>query len=76
MLLALVDALAFLKSEPKSAGEGGFGSDDMEDWIWGLRHWVKFESVLAELVGDDPTFAVFTSPFYLSLRTVFPSNRV
>jgi penicillin amidase len=66
MLVALVDALAFLRSEPTGPGEGGFGTDVMDDWLWGLRHWVRFESVLAELVGDDPTFSVFTDPFTLS----------
>ena len=38
----------------------------MDEWLWGLRHWVRFESVLAELVGSDPTFAVFTDPFAIS----------
>ena len=61
-LTALVDALAFLRSPPTANGQGGFGSEVMDEWLWGLRHWVRFESVLAELVGSDPTFAVFTDP--------------
>lgn len=60
---ALVDALAFLRSAPSSAGVGGFGSDDMDRWIWGLRHQVRFESLLAPFLGNDPTFDIFTRPF-------------
>ena len=58
-LVALVEAIAFLESDPIAAGIGGFGTDDREAWLWGLRHWVRFESVLEELVGSDPTFAIF-----------------
>ena len=65
-LTALVDALAFLRSPPTANGQGGFGSEIADEWLWGLRHWVRFESVLAELVGSDPTFAVFTDPFAIS----------
>ena len=48
VLASLTDALDFLESEPTAPGEGGFGSSDMNDWLWGLRHTVRFESVLAE----------------------------
>jgi len=63
MLSALHDALAFLRSAPESPGRGGFGSDDMSTWLWGLRHQAKFESLLAPFLGNDPTFEVFTRPF-------------
>lgn len=63
MLAALQEALAFLRSPQQSPGNGGFGSDDMNTWLWGLRHQVRFESLLAPFLGNDPTFEVFTRPF-------------
>lgn len=63
MLMALRDGLAFLRSAPVEPGVGGFGTDDMDAWLWGLRHQVRFESLLAPFLGNDPTFDVFTRPF-------------
>jgi penicillin amidase len=63
MLQALVGALQFLRSAPLSADRGGFGTSDMSRWIWGLRHQVRFESLLAPFLGNDPSFAIFTQPF-------------
>ncbi|WP_236519818.1 penicillin acylase family protein [Sandaracinus amylolyticus] len=63
---ALRDALVFLRSEPSAPGEGGFGSDDPDDWIWGLRHGVRFESLLADFLGDDPMFSVFVDNFSIT----------
>lgn len=51
MLVALADALAFLQSDPSAPGEGGFGTAQMDQWIWGLRHQVRFESLLAEFLA-------------------------
>lgn len=60
---ALADALTFLASEPISPGRGGFGTSDMNAWLWGLRHQVRFESLLNDFLGDDPQFEAFTSVF-------------
>jgi acyl-homoserine lactone acylase PvdQ len=35
----------------------------MNAWIWGLRHQVRFESLLAPFLGNDPSFDLFTRPF-------------
>ena len=35
----------------------------MNAWLWGLRHQVRFESLLAPFLGNDPKFAIFTQPF-------------
>lgn len=66
MLAALTDALNYLESPPTGPGEGGFGTDDMDAWLWGLRHTVRFDSVLAEFLGDDPTFSALTEGFSIS----------
>ncbi len=63
MLRALADALTFLRSAPSAPGQGGFGTTDMTAWLWGLRHQVRFESLLAPFLGNDPRFAIFTQPF-------------
>lgn len=63
MVRALVEALDFLESRPASDGVGGFGTDDMDRWKWGLRHHVRFDSILAEFLGDDPAFSALTGPF-------------
>ncbi|HVM96595.1 MAG TPA: penicillin acylase family protein [Candidatus Acidoferrales bacterium] len=63
MMQALLDTLQFLRSAPLAADRGGFGTSDMGHWLWGLRHQVRFESLLAPFLGNDPQFAIFTQPF-------------
>lgn len=63
MLTALRNALAFLRSDPVGPGQGGFGTEDMDAWLWGLRHQVRFDSLLAPFLGNDPAFDPFTRPF-------------
>jgi penicillin amidase len=66
---ALTDTLAFLRSAPTAPGEGGFGSDDPNDWIWGLRHGVHYDSLLADFLGGDPMFS-----FLLDMFSVTPAD--
>jgi len=63
---ALTAALDFLAGPSRGKGVGGFNTDDMSAWRWGLRHHVRFESVLAEFLGDDPTFAALTGGFSIT----------
>ncbi|MDQ3032944.1 MAG: penicillin acylase family protein, partial [Myxococcota bacterium] len=63
---SLGEALAFLRSEPTAPGQGGFGSSDPSAWIWGLRHGVRFDSLLAGFLGDDPMFSVFVDSFSIT----------
>lgn len=66
---ALRDGLAFLRSEPTGPGTGGFGSDDPNDWIWGLRHGVRYDSLLSDFLGGDPMFG-----FLLDMFSVTPED--
>ncbi len=68
-LQALLDALSFLRTEPTDDGIGGFGTDDMSQWLWGLRHWVHFDSVLEELLGGDEYDALLNQ-FSITTRTL------
>ncbi len=65
-LRALDEALAFLRSDPTEPGKGGFGSDDFDDWVWGLRHMVRFDSLLADFIGDDPSLGFLVDMFSIT----------
>lgn len=70
ILGALVDALAYLSGPPATPGTGGFGTADMTQWSWGLRHQVRFESLLQQFLGEDPLFAIFTSLFSIDTKVL------
>lgn len=70
-LLALHDGLAFLRSAPTSDDTrgDGFGTEEMAEWRWGLRHQVRFESVLADFVDADE-FSFLTDQFSITTDTL------
>lgn len=70
ILVALLESLEFLRGDPveDGIGEGGFGTDDMSQWLWGLRHYVRFESLLGDFIGDDPDYAPLTENFAISTK--------
>lgn len=70
LVKALVDALGFLESAPSGPGLGGFGTAEMQAWLWGLRHQVRFESILASYVGDDPALSLITDQFAITTERV------
>jgi penicillin amidase len=49
---AIRDAVAALEAAPDAMGGGGFGSTDMNTWNWGLRHQVRFESIVIVYAGS------------------------
>lgn len=70
MVLALESALDFLSGSPTGTGEGGFGTPDMSTWLWGLRHGVRFESILQSFLGEDPAFSALTRDFSITPRRI------
>lgn len=52
-LRALQEALAWLRAPRSAPFVGGFGTDDMDQWIWGYRHYVHFDSLLADFLSGD-----------------------
>jgi penicillin amidase len=56
-VLSLTEALDFLESEPIEGWRGGYGTEDMNEWLWGLRHLVRFESTVADFLGEDDSLA-------------------
>lgn len=66
-ILALVDALAFLRGPETEPGQGGFGTDDMDAWVWGMRHHVRFKSLLGDFFdADDPLLGRIIAPLDIS----------
>ncbi|NOY24766.1 MAG: penicillin acylase family protein, partial [Oligoflexia bacterium] len=65
-LSALLDALAFLESAPTADLRGsGFGTTDMEQWRWGMRHQTRFESILNDFLGGD-SYSFITDQFNIN----------
>ncbi|HMV68533.1 MAG TPA: penicillin acylase family protein, partial [Myxococcota bacterium] len=66
-LLALRDALDRLAAAPDANLDGGYASDDMDTWIWGLRHRVRFTSLLSDFFdADDPIFGALIAPLNIT----------
>lgn len=66
---AIGDALAALEAAPDEDGEGGFGTADMDTWRWGLRHQVRFESIVIVYAGDAiPMADLLLGSFTISTR--------
>lgn len=67
-LTALDGALTFLRAAPTSAGSGGYGTSDMSQWLWGLRHHVRFDSILTSFLGDSASLAPIAEGFSITPR--------
>ncbi|MEZ4406848.1 MAG: penicillin acylase family protein [Polyangiales bacterium] len=65
-LSALDGALTFLRAAPTAAGRGGFGTSDMTQWLWGLRHHVRFDSILTSFLGDNESLAPIANGFSIT----------
>lgn len=63
---ALADALAVLRGPRRSAGVGGFDTDDMDAWLWGLRHQVRLQSLLVSFAGDNDLVALIGRDFAIT----------
>lgn len=67
---SLVEALDWLTSEPTGRSKGGFGTDDMDAWLWGLRHQVRFESVIADNLPPDSGFEFLLDAFSITTNVI------
>lgn len=66
---ALADAIDALSAAPTEEIPLGFGTTDMSAWRWGLRHQVRFESILVIFAGADvPEVALLAGGFSISTR--------
>ncbi|MCA9537072.1 MAG: penicillin acylase family protein [Myxococcales bacterium] len=60
LLRALATALGRLGAspDPEVPGVGGFDTSDMSEWLWGLRHQVRFQALVTQFAGDIPEVAL------------------
>lgn len=65
-VLALFEAVEALRKSSVRPGRGGFGTDDMDEWLWGLRHMVAFESIIAGFVSGNPAVDLITPQLSIS----------
>jgi hypothetical protein len=72
LLAALVDALTFLRGpvDPLDAGRGGFATSDMSQWLWGLRHQVRFDSLLGDYLPADSMFGPLVDSFAITTKVL------
>jgi hypothetical protein len=63
IIQALHHALTTLSEEPSAPGQGGFGTPELSDWRWGLRHVGRFESILAPFLGSEGPVGALISQF-------------
>jgi len=54
---ALVDSLDYLATPFGGDRSGGYNTTDQSKWLWGLKHFVHFDSFVATEIGDDPLIA-------------------
>ena len=66
--LSLVDALDHAALPPIAKGAGGFGSDDMSTWLWGLRHLLVVDSIIAPFLTDSAALLAFANLFAITPR--------
>lgn len=67
---SLLAGLDFAASEPTEPGKGGWGTSDMSEWLWGLRHVVKFRSLISDFLGDDPAFSFIGEQFSITTEVL------
>ena len=68
MISALIEGLDTLSAETTEYGRGGFGSSDMDDWLWGLHHMARFESLLGPFLGSGGPFGAILERFSITTQ--------
>ena len=62
---AMGRALAFLRG-PSRGDRGGFGNDDRDTWLWGMKHTAHMDSLLKDFFGDVPALAGIITQFSIT----------
>lgn len=63
---AFVEALNFLETPRESDRSGGYNSPDQTRWLWGMKHYVHFDSIVLEFLGDGGAFGAVFAPFAIT----------
>jgi len=67
---ALTNALATLSGPDRGPDKGGFETTDMSAWLWGLRHQVRFRSLLVDYAGDSPIVEIVAGDFAINTNVL------
>ena len=70
MMSALVEGLNHLSEPPSEYGQGGYGTEDMDAWLWGLHHLARFESLLGPFLGSGGPFGTILERFSVTTAKV------
>lgn len=70
ILLGLTEALKRLRAPPAEPGIGGFGTWDITQWRWGLRHALHLDSILATFLTGVPGLSTLTAMFAINTDVV------
>jgi penicillin amidase len=63
---AFVEALEFLTTPRESDRSGGYNTADQTRWLWGMKHYVHFDSILLEFLGSGGPFAAVFGQFAIT----------
>jgi len=63
---SFVESLAFLETPRGSDRSGGYSTADQDDWLWGMKHYVHFDSILLEFLGDSGPFGAVFAQFAIT----------
>lgn len=66
MVRCFVEGLEYLTTPFGGDRSGGFDTDDQDQWLWGLKHFARFESLLGEFLGNDGVFAGIVEDFSIT----------
>ena len=66
ILTTLSDVFSELSERQSGTGQGGFGTDDMSKWLWGMRHQVLFRSLLGSVAEDNPIVGLIGLSFSIT----------
>lgn len=65
-LTALDAAITYLRSAPTGPGQGGYGTREWDAFRWGLRHHVRFDSIVSSFLGGDNPLGAITNQFSIT----------
>mgnify|MGYP000132337580 CR=1 FL=1 len=63
---AFVESLEYLTTSAGSDRSGGYSTPDQSQWLWGLKHYVHFDSILLEFLGDSGPFGALFADFAIT----------
>ena len=70
LVSSLTQAIEQLTAPPSGAGEGGFGTEDMTQWLWGMRHQARFESILGPFLGNSGAIGALLNQFSITTTKI------